>query len=48
MTLLSKQVLWKTETFLKKLEFHFLFESTTTESANISIRNTEAATGGVL
>ena len=32
-TLTLKQVFWKTETFLKKLEYHFLVESIKNESA---------------
>ena len=33
-TLTLKQVFWKTETFLKKLEYHFLVESTKIQSAS--------------
>ena len=33
-TLTLKQIFWKTKTFFKKLEYHFLVESTKTEAAS--------------
>ena len=33
-TLTLKQIFWKSKTFLKKLDYHFLVESTNTESAS--------------
>ena len=33
-TLTLKEIFWKTKTFLKKLEYHFLVESTKIESAS--------------
>ena len=35
-TLTLKQIFWKTETFFKKLEYHFLVDSTKIENASFS------------
>ena len=36
--LILKQILWKTKTFFKKLEYHFLVESTETENSTVSYK----------
>ena len=37
-TLTLKQIFWKTKTFFKKLEYHFLVESTKIENASFSYK----------
>ena len=37
-TLTFKQIFWKTKTFFKKLEYHFLFETTKTENTTFPFK----------
>ena len=37
-TLILKQIFWKTKTFLKKLEYHFLVETTKIESTSFPFK----------